>query len=310
MTKWQYLYAGLRVNSEIELPEWEAFIKDDGAIEWDVFIRIDVSLREVMQQYENAPLISPCEYRFYLPEVGGYLVSRGKEITVFPMPDAGVREVRLFLLGTAWGVLCYQRGMFVLHAGSVGVRNHAMLFCAHQQMGKSTMTAWLTTHGHNMLSDDLSCVEMSQTDLPSVYQSSQRIRLWSDSLDSLNWSHKKMERDHFRYDKFQLTWCCEKNEKPMPIKAIYLLNWGELKLEKLSGMNALERFVAAATYRGEILEKMGLSGTYWQRCLDLVRQVQVWELTRPRDLSIMKDVLVLLEDHWINIIDDTNTSED
>jgi len=43
---------------------------------------------------------------------------------------------------------------------------------------------------------------------------------------------------------------------------------------------------------------MGRLGSYWQQCLDLVRRVPVWELTRHCDLNAMEHTLRRLEAHW------------
>ena len=80
-------------------------------------------------------------------------------------------------------------------------------------------------------------------------------------------------------DKFQ--------RAPVPPRAIYLLAWGDTTISPLSGIVALRRFVAAATYRGELLTAMGCVAAQWRRCSELLRAVSVWEFARPRDWSAM-----------------------
>src|SRR4029079_11482739 len=48
-----------------------------------------------------------------------YLVRNGQEIVVDPVPGGSERNVRLFLLGSALGILCHQRGLLPLHANAV-----------------------------------------------------------------------------------------------------------------------------------------------------------------------------------------------
>ena len=74
--------------------------------------------------------------------------------------------------------------------------------------------------------------------------------------------------------------------------------WGDLRLNRLTGQAALRRFVSAATYRGALLEPMGKMGVYWRQCLELVRCVQVWELRRPRDLAAQEQIVQRLQEHW------------
>jgi len=301
MHKWYYRYAGLLVASDLELPEWDSFLHAGGNDAPDVFIRVSVNPGNALDAATPEPVITANEYRFYMPEVGAYRIVNGKEIIVSPASDAGQNELRLFLLGSAWGALCYQRGLFAVHASAVQVGSEAVLFCAFQGKGKSTMTAWLAARGHALVSDDLCCIDLSPRERPVVYPSSQRFRLWNDALEALGWNSDQLERDHFRFDKFLLPWTMKPLLDTVPLRAIYLLEWGdEYALERLTGMDALQRFVSAATYRGELLQQMGLSGTYWQSCLDLLQRVPVWELTRQKDLTMMDSIATMLEQHWSN----------
>jgi hypothetical protein len=296
--KWSYRYAGLSVVSELELPEWEAFYAPGECENTDVSISVVAALGNVSPGELVELGMSECEYRFVAPDVGIYRINDGNLITVFPLPSAGQNEIRLFLLGTAWGALCYQRGLFAVHASAVRVGEEAVLFCALQGKGKSTMTAWLAAAGHDLVSDDLCCIHMTPQNKPEVYPSTQRFRLWSDALEFLGWESNKLERDHFRFEKFLVTWQGRPMLQPLPIKAIYLLEWGNFSLERLSGMSALQRFVSSATYRGGLLCEMGLSGTYWQSCLQLLQKVPIWELRRQKDLSMMDSVVGMLKQQW------------
>lgn len=217
------------------------------------------------------------------------------------LPPARVgAEVRLFLLGSAWGALCYQRDMLVLHASAVRVENEAVAFCAHQGMGKSTMAAWLTARGYALVSDDLTRFDIPAQGQPTIYPSAPRLKLWRDALSALEWSSAELERDHFRADKFHLPLAEDGRQQPLPLRAIYLLEWGECNIIRLSGGTAVRRFVSAATYRGALLEPMGKMGAYWQQCLEMVRRVPVWELQRPRDLAAMEQTVRRLQAHWTN----------
>jgi len=298
VSRWCYSYAGLRVASELELPEWATFLRAESYAAPDVSIRVDISQGKELSSAIPETFISADEYRFFMPEVGAYRITNGKEIIVSPVSEAGQNELRLFLLGSAWGALCYQRGLFAIHASAVQVGDEAVLFCAHQGKGKSTMTAWLVAHGHSLVSDDLCCINMSSQEKPAVYPSTQRFRLWTDALEALGWNSDQLERDHFRFDKFLLPWSGTPLEQPLPLRAIYLLEWGEDNLQRLNGMHGLQQFVAAATYRGELLQQMGLSGSYWQSCLQLLQKVPLWELTRRKDLTMMDNVVKMLGQHW------------
>ena len=68
-----------------------------------------------------------------------------------------------------------------------------------------------------------------------------------------------------------------------PLRAIYLLEWGELQVTRLRGVAALQRFLTAALYRTALLEPAVSLTEYWERGAEILRRVPVWELRRPRD---------------------------
>jgi hypothetical protein len=164
-------------------------------------------------------------------------------------------------------------------------------------MGKSTLAAWLTKAGHALVSDDLTRFEVPATGSVLIHPSVPRLKLWQDALDVLEWNNQDLERDHYRHEKFHLALKEDGGRQPLPLRAVYLLEWGDLRLSRLTGQSALQRFVAAATYRGALLEPMGKMGSYWQQCLELVRRVPVWELRRPRDPSAIPQIIQLLEEY-------------
>jgi hypothetical protein len=87
------------------------------------------------------------------------------------------------------------------------------------------------------------------------------------------------------------------------LRAIYLLEWGEPGVARLTGMTALRRLVAAATYRGELVEPMGQAAAHWERCAELAQRVPVYPFTRPRDWAALDAAMGMLIEHWQNVID-------
>ncbi len=307
MNRWRYRYAGLDVVSEMPIPEWEAFAsppgapgRPDGAGEPDV--RIAVSPPGTGQAPEA---FAPGECRFAHPEAGDYLVRDGREIVVRPAPGAGEAEVRLFLLGSAWGVLCYQRGLFPLHAAVVRAGESAVAFCGPSGAGKSTLAAVLAGRGFPVVGDDLCCVDFAGPG-PRVHPSAPRLKLWRDALGRLGWDTGALARDHFRLDKFHVAGGHSAGEAPspffsaapLPLRTVCLLDWGETGLVRLTGWNALHRFVASSAYRPEWIERMALTAAYWEMCLRLVREASVWEFRRPQNPAALERGLETLE-NWL-----------
>jgi hypothetical protein len=297
---YDYAYAGLHIHSALQIPEWAGFERAADSVEADVHIRLENGSKSWETPVPDAPVVCADEYCFSVPEVGAYRVLDGREIRIAPDPAAGWREVRLFLLGSAWGALCYQRDLLVLHASAVRVGGGAVAFCAYQGMGKSTLAAYLTEAGHALVSDDLTRFDLPDHGPPLIYPAAPRLKLWQDALNALDWHSDSLVRDHYRYEKFHLPLNSNGLTHPLPLRAIYVLEWGDLRLYRLTGQAALRGLVAAASYRGALLEPMGKMGVYWRQCLELVRRVPVWELQRPRDLAAMGRTVRRLQAHWTN----------
>ncbi|MCB9134585.1 MAG: hypothetical protein H6636_04110 [Anaerolineales bacterium] len=292
---WCYCYAGLRIDSQLQIPEWKKFEQENQFPQADVNIRLVHLVEEVR---EELPFVRADEYRFCIPEVATYWVAHGNEIKIFPAQQAENREIRLYLLGSAWGALCYQRDLLVLHASAVQVGEEAVAFCAAPGHGKSTLAAWLTEAGYPFVSDDLVRCDLPVHGQPILYPTAPRLKLWQDTLDALAWDHTMLERDHFRHEKFHMQIPGNYLQRPVPLRALYLLEWGDFSLTRLTGQIALRRLIAAATYRGALIEPMGKMGSYWQQFLELVRRVPVWELRRPRDVTEIVPTITQLQMHW------------
>jgi SAM-dependent methyltransferase len=265
MAHWSYTYSGLRVVAELYLPEWTPFEDSLPRSEPDVFIHVESQWPEALEPEENWSLINADHYRFSVPDVGRYWVRQGQEILVAPAPGAGAREIRLFLLGSAWGALCYQHGLFPLHASMIRIGNGVVAFCGAPGAGKSTLAAWLASRGYPLVVDDLCRVDLSVSEPPRVWPSTPRLKLWQEALSALGWSSEQLERDYFRADKFHLPWPEASLRQPLPLRAVYLLEWGETSLVRLTSTAALRRFIGSATYRGDLLEPMGRLAAHYAR---------------------------------------------
>ncbi len=296
-----YGYAGLKIISELPILEWAIFEQGAPWIEADVSIRL--SHAQTPQAKSGEVWITPEEYCFSVPETGEYRVLGGREIIVTPAPGVGAPELRLFLLGSAWGALCYQRGILALHTSVVQVNEHAVAFCGATGAGKSSLAAGLVARGLPLIGDDLCCFDF-KAGAPRVYPSAPRLKLWRDALTNLGWQSDNLVRDHFRMDKFHVQDVpgLRVNESgataPVPMRAIYLLTWGDLGLTRVTGLKALRRLIESATYRAELLEPLGQTVAYWEQCAQLARATPIWELARPRDWAMMDAAIELLVTHW------------
>jgi hypothetical protein len=284
----------LDVISELRLPEWGTFERELFAGEPDVRI----SIRTGPIDFGTATPVQG-EYRFFVKEVGWFRVRDGREIVLQPLDSANPRRVRIFLLSSAWGALLYQRKSLVIHASAVQIADGgAVLFCARRGEGKSTLAALLGVQGCTLVSDDFCCLDVREGEPPAIYPSIPRVRLWSDAIRQLGWETARSEADTMRLGKFQYALAGNTMVDPLPIREIYLLGWGETGIERLAGFSALRRFLSAARWRTDLLMGVGSPAEYLQQCANLLRQVPVSALRRPKHLEVAPEGVRFLTEYW------------
>jgi hypothetical protein len=230
------------------------------------------------------------ECRILVPEVAEFVVGEGRRIVIHACPMVEPAVLRLFLLGSAWGGLLHQRGAVALHAGVTADGDGAVAFCGPPTAGKSSTVSWLMRHGHGLVSDDLSRLELPDCGPPLVWPSTARLKLSGDALEAAGWTAPETGPAPGEH-KFHIPWQGARAAGPLPLRAVYLLSWGEPGVQRLRGIQAVRRFMSAATYRPELLEPADALAQHWRRCVEIARRVPVWELSRRREWSSMELVM-------------------
>jgi len=215
-----------------------------------------------------------------VPNVGRYLVSGGDSIVIDPAPGAGERELRVYLLGSAFGALLHQRGLLPLHANCIEIGGRAVAFLGRSGAGKSTLAHWFQRSGHAVLADDVSAIELA--DPPLALPGVPRLRLWQDALEAAGLDGGDYPRSFAGQDKFDVP-AEATGRRPLPLGACYLLaEAGEGQahgVTRLVGLDASEALIAN-TYRGGFVPLLGRSEHHLRSCVALASQVPVFRAVR------------------------------
>lgn len=281
--------------SEIGLPEWAAFA---AGVRGEPDITIALSdARMPHFPVDGSTMACGDTASFAIEGVGGWQLEAGRRMTLYPSLAADPRELRLFTLGSAWGLLGYQRGHAMWHGSAVERSGRAVLFCGESGEGKSTMAAAGIASGASLVADDLSRVDLG-SEGAMIFPSSARIKLWSEAIDWLGWRDRVTERDWMRDDKFHCSVPSHHaGDDALPLAAIVVLATGDaLSFEPLTGSEALKAVLSGTIYRPDALEAMGLWGEQGALAARAVAQVPVFRLTRPRDLAALDSAVRLVWD--------------
>jgi len=232
-----------------------------------------------------------------IPNVARFLISGGDSIVIDPVPGAGERELRVYLLGSAFGALLHQRGLLPLHANCVEIEGHAVAFLGRSGAGKSTLAHWFQRNGHAVLADDVSAI--APGDPPLALPGVPRLRLWHDALEAAGLDGNAFPRSFAGHDKFDVP-ATVADRQPLPLGACYLLAEaadGEPHcIDRLVGLDASEALIAN-TYRGAFVPLLGRSQEHLQSCVALTRRVPVFRAVRRWGREHYDEDAARLRDH-------------
>jgi len=251
---------GLKVAADLPLPDLLPWRGDDRAP--DVTIRQGDVPDRLDAPVVDDPLLQMAAdgaCRFAVSGVAAYLVEGGRTVTVRAEMDPAAPDVRIFLLGTVFGLLCAQRGLLPLHACCVALGGRAVAFSGVSGAGKSTLAAAFRRRGFPVLADDVAVVDVEAPGGPLVLPSFPRIRLWRDTMDALALPHDGLERSRPELEKFHLPLDDGFQAEPLPLAAVYHLEevrppagGGVERLDALTAVRDLEN----AVYRSRLVRRL------------------------------------------------------
>lgn len=286
---WNYTIYGMRIRSEVLLPEMP---QADWDGEPDVVVRKSAVGDSEFEAVDTGIFWKTASGRFQIDieNVASYVVRNGQEITVDSEPEACEYQVAIFLLGSVMGALLYQRGLWPLHASAIETSEGAVLFAGRSGTGKSTLAAGLQKRGYSVLSDDISPLKITDT-AASVFPAVPRIKLMPDATSHLGIDVSSLRRDNGK-GKF-LTPVSQFSTRSCSVRHIFLLDLtkqDDCVIRPVSGPEALG-LLARATYRRKFMKGLGLHTQHFPRMTALAGMVPMSILHRPRDLSALDRTL-------------------
>ena len=287
---------GLTVDSSIPLPELESV---SGLAAPDVSITRGPVPRLIEPEPQGLS-VSSDGATLNIVGVARYWIRGGASIVFEPDPEASDRNIRLFLLGSAFGALLHQRGALPLHANAIEIDGRAVAFMGHSGAGKSTLAAWFHDRGYKVLADDVCVVAPGLKAL--AHPGIPRLRLCTDALEFTGRSGADYEPAFDDHQKFNVPTTSRASQAPLELSHAYLLARGESpSVSELRGVEALEA-VVANTYRGHYATMMGQTGRHIFQCISLLQSVPLFEARRAWGIGEFCSQAGSLEAHARSLI--------
>lgn len=274
----RYRLFGLAVASDVALPE---LVADAGLEAADVRVRLAPI---------DAPADTPAglhvdgdDALLVIPAIGRFLTRGGREMIVEPAASVSDRNLRLYLLGSAFAAILHQRGLLPLHANAVVVEGRAIGFMGHPGAGKSTLAAWFHDRGFDVLADDVCVVTAGRDGGLLAHPGIPRLRLWREALEASGREASAYERSFDDMDKYTVPTDLERALPAVPLSHLYLLERAaedeDPSVTRLEGAMTVEATVAN-TYRGSYVPLMGRTRQHLLACAQLARTIPVFRARR------------------------------
>ncbi len=298
---YRYCAFGLSVSSPVPLTELSPAISGSSAAA-DISIHFE-NLPERAESIEgnHSIHIEGDDVSLTFDRVARYRIRGGREISIDPYPNASARHVRLCLLGSAFGVLCHQRGLLPLHANAIVVNGQAVAFAGQQGIGKSTLAAHYQSRGYRVLCDDVCVVSFDEGGRPQAWPGVSRLKLWRDAADTFGYDRRKLERVVDDLDKYNVPLMASGPKGPFPAARMYILSdqaaGAATEIAPLTGATAVQA-IMSNTYRNVYLQPMRLTGANFLQATLLAKSARIFAAPRRRGYDVFAQEAARLEHHF------------
>ncbi|MER9327916.1 serine kinase [Mesorhizobium sp. M0488] len=287
---------GLTIASEVSLPELEPV--EPAAAD----ILITVGAIDMPKPGTDAATIFRFEQdRQYLAwdAVGAFLISDGSRIEVEPAPGVDDTLIAFPLLGPVMALLLHQRGLLVLHASAISVSGRGAIFMGDKGAGKSTTASAMIRAGHDLLTDDVVALDLTDPDQPMIVPGFPQIKLAADAAAAISLGHVQVRPQvHPAIDKAQHRLHGAFSGAKVPAARIYILERGGkaeiTPLPTIAALPALIKF-SYVTRFGRAALPGYFAAMHLRQCARLADHVGVCRLEVPAGLQRIDEAVESIE---------------
>ncbi|MCK5028331.1 MAG: hypothetical protein KAR57_01765 [Bacteroidales bacterium] len=279
-----YKAFGLIIKSDFEIPE---LLVSGGTP--DVEIKIGEAPTKLDKIINKGVMYQAAKNEFLLEvnNIAKYYVANGNQISVKLLKKEIDKEVRLFLLGSAFGALFIQRGLLPVHGSAVKFGKSATVFTGLSGVGKSSIAAYFVSQAFQVLADDISVVNHNLEVVPGF----PKMKLWNDVLQKLKMHDESLEEIRPDMMKFQLPVNENYYNEPLPLKNIIIINTKNspgFEFEELSGIKKFNT-VKNNTYRYRFVQGLDKQQDHFQVLNKLLPEIKVYKVTRPQSPLLLNE---------------------
>ena len=283
MNNYNYRFADFVIHSEIPLPDlWPATCVDNHADS------VMVRRGKVIEPADNAStrpgVCYQCAgYEFVLrTPVAAFLIRQGREVIVEPEPGKPEQDMRPFLSGPVMAILCYQRGIFVMHGCALQYQGKTIVLCGQSGCGKSTLSYGLVEKGWQLIADEIAPLRKAGEHLLPLL-GKRNIYLWENAAEYFQLPLNDLSTVRSELRKYVVnTNVPEPPQSGAAVAAVVVLRrattTAEVILEPATTTEAFNLLLDNGTYRSEWIQAMRLDVTRFEHYTRAVRSCDIYSL--------------------------------
>ena len=294
----KYVLSDLKVESEFE---FLVATPSDFSCVPDVTIKFqdDIGRPENPLVTDKLLIAKPQDLWFYGERDLSFRVRNGNEILIEKGAFVTDQDINLYLVGSAFGVVCLQRGLMPMHCSAVEFDGKAVAFTGASGVGKSTLAAALSQMGYQHVCDDVFIVNL-ESDPVTVAAMPKGLKLWDHAAEALEIARGKRVSSNPDFTKSYVTVAETSTSPRLLFDTLYVMDEEdaeEFKITELTGGHKLSE-IRRAIYREEWLNYISDKGAVFAQVVELAKVIRVYSFKRRDDLSLVRESAQHLISHF------------
>lgn len=297
----KYLYTAyeLNIESEIILPELLP-LKDKECIKSDVCISYGKVSEDIRQAIEEGATFNFEKNKmwFFIKGVAVYYIYNGSNIIVDRCEDYNKDYLKIFLLGSAFGMLFIQRNNVAIHGSSLIIDEKSVIFTGLSGAGKSTLSVTLRNKGYKFLTDDICAIGETLDGNFTVKPGFPQQKLCKDAMIKMEYDIDKFVRVNDDRDKYALPVGNLFYEKSVSLNAIFELTVDDVDNVEIVKVTGSEKFlrIMKNIYLIDVIGHSGLENSYFKKCMQIANKISYYRIIRPREgFSVEQQIELIIE---------------
>lgn len=240
---------------------------------------------------------------FIIENVGRYQITNGNKITIEYLPNTDLEEIRKYILGSALGLLLFQRNIIALHGSSIVINNNAIIISGNIGAGKTSTTLSLVNKGYSFLTDDVASVIKDINGTYNVHHCIPYQKLCLNTIESLGYDKNKLIQIDKIKNKYYSPEIINFTKEPKKLKSLfYLTTSNNLTTVSCSEVFGVEKFklILSNIFRKELIPNELIKGNYIKEVLNLSKNISVYKITRPKNGNNVEKIVNIIEKYACN----------